>query len=218
MFMKSFMEFTNESYLSGSRAPIYHYTGVYRIVSIIKSDELRMGNPCRPKGSKAICLTRSPYFTHDGGASNDPRLVLDIDKLRNDGYISYPFDEIGSEFVKKNRRSGTPNSKEEKNFIKSNFQSIKSGQRNVNHGLNLPKVGSGMEVELEERIYKDIKNIGKYIISIEFVDDPIRIYPELSNYLKKYTDIKINLYNEKKRNKTTDITSTVMSDKVLSKL
>jgi hypothetical protein len=95
MSIKKFDDFVNEAYLKGGRQPLYHYTSDYSILKILSDDLLKTSNVVRPKGTKAICLTRNPYFTHDGGVKTSPRIVLDYDKLIRDGYRSYPVDEIG---------------------------------------------------------------------------------------------------------------------------
>jgi hypothetical protein len=209
MIIKKFDDFLNEAYLKGGRQPLYHYTFLGRLSLIIESDTLKMGNPARPKGSKATCVTRSPYFSHDG-ANLETRIVLDYDKMRKDGYKSHPFDEVGT----------VTKTSKDLNLIKSHFPSIKKGKRNVHHVLDLPKIGTGLEVEFEERIYQDIKNIGKYIISIDFSDesnvvsDHILIYRVggLNKYLEKYPHIKVKVFDGKNKAQTKDIT-----DKIINK-
>lgn len=199
MRVKTFQEFVNEAYLEGSRQPLYHYTFLSRLSSIIESNILKMGTPARPRGSKAICLTRNPYFSHDG-VGLECRISLDYDKLKNDGYRSHPFDEVGT--VTKDTKNI--------NFIKSNFPSIKQGKRNIQHGLDLPKIGTGLEVEFEERIYKDIKNIGKYIISIDFSNESTALrLSVLDRYLEEYPHIKIKVFDEKYKSQTKDITNKI---------
>jgi len=208
MIIKRFLDFVNESYLKGGRQPLYHYSRRPGIIGIINDDVLKMGSVARPRGSKAICLTRSPYFTHDGVAKASPRIVLNHDKLKNDGYNSLPVDEIGIA-GNKSKHSG--------NFTKSKFDNIKSGKRPVPNGLDLPKPGwMGLEVEFEERIYSDIKDIGKYIISFEFAKESDIPKGDLINYLEKYPHIVINLYDSNKRNTVVDITDKIIEkDKVL---
>jgi hypothetical protein len=197
MIIKRFIDFINESYLKGGRQPLYHYTFLFRLSSIIESDTLKMGNPARPRGSKAICVTRNPHFSHDG-AELECRIVLDYDKLKNDGYRSHPFDEVGT--VTKTTKS--------MNLIKSHFPSIKQGKRNIHHGLDLPKIGDGLEVEFEERIYRNINNIGKYIISIEFSNESALLgLNGLYKYLEEYPHIRIKVFDKKYKSQTKDITS-----------
>jgi hypothetical protein len=202
MFIRKFEDFINEAYLEGGRQPLYHYTFLTRLSLIIESDTLKMGNPARPKGSKATCVTRSPYFSHDG-VNLETRIVLDYDKMRKDGYKSHPFDEVGT----------VTKTSKDLNLIKSHFPSIKKGKRNVHHVLDLPKIGTGLEVEFEERIYQDIKNIGKYIISIDFSDESniVRV-GGLNKYLEKYPHIKVKVFDGKNKAQTKDIT-----DKIINK-
>lgn len=199
------MDFVNEAYLKGGRQPLYHYTRITHLSKIMETDTLKVSRVSRPRNTTSICLTRSPYFTHDGGSLTAPRIVLDSDKLRKHGYNSLPVDEIG-----------IAGKGMDKNFTKSNFKNIKSGKRPVHSGLDLPSpVGStnmGLEVEYEERIHKDIKDVGKYIISIEFYNESeIRRLHGLSDYLEKYPHIVINVYDTKKREQTTDITDKVFN-------
>lgn len=207
MIIKRFIDFINEAYLKGGRQPLYHYTRVSHLYNILETNILKVSSVVRPRGTKGICLTRNPYFTHDGGTSTSPRIVLDIDKLRRNGYNSFPVDELGITGVKIGH-SG--------NFTKSNIENIKSGKRTVHNNLDLPKPGSnGLEVEFEERIYKDIKNIGKYILSIDVIKES-DLPKNLNSYLEEYPDIIINLYDIKKRNKVTDITSNITNKEKVS--
>ena len=59
MIIKSFIEFIDESYLSGSRQPLYHLTG--RLQSILLTDLLKCGKPSRPSHGNfnSISLTRN---------------------------------------------------------------------------------------------------------------------------------------------------------------
>lgn len=207
MSILKFKEFVNESYLEGSRAPIYHYTSLYNLNGILDSDLLKMGRMVRePKNNRmAIALTRNPYFTHDGYVRESPRIVLDLDKLKNDGIISYPVDEIG---IAQKQSDGNHTD----NFSKSGFSNIKSGKRGTAHNLDLPK-DYIMEIEFEERIYQNIKNLGKYIISIEFassveLNDETKY--ELGKYLEKYPHIKVNKYGVDERSQVTDITNDIV--------
>jgi hypothetical protein len=65
MKIKKFEDFINESYLRGGRQPLYHYTS--RLSEILGSDKLKTSRVARPRDTKAICFTRTPYFKHDGG-------------------------------------------------------------------------------------------------------------------------------------------------------
>jgi hypothetical protein len=82
MIIKKFIEFIDESYLSGSRQPLYHITS--RLQAILVTDLLKCGRPARAsQGNDNI------DFTH----TDDYIIELDNDKLRKYGIKSYPVDE-----------------------------------------------------------------------------------------------------------------------------
>jgi hypothetical protein len=187
MIIKKFLEYISESYLLGGRGPLYHFTS--SLSYIIKSDSLEVHKPAHSSHGKekSISLTRNIlYFEYTICGLHDCIIKLDTDKLIIDGYMPYPVDEIAW-------LDGEPNINIIKNysFGKSNFSAIKQGKRSLKHNLDLPihnddKLG----IEYEERIYKNINNLGKYIISISIVGN----YNEedyLNDYLKKYPHIKI---------------------------
>lgn len=209
MFVKNFYEFINESYLKGSRAPLFHFTS--RLKEILKSDKLKVSKPSRSTHKeKSISLTRNIDYQD---VLRYYCIELDSDKLYNNGYVSYPVDELGWSGVKLKHKG---------NYIKSNFDSIKKGKRGTKHNLNLPK-GSDivLETEFEERIYKDINNIGKYIIAIYinirhsiFMESDIE---EIKNFLTKYPHIKIlKVINNDFRN-TIEITHQFKDEHILIK-
>ena len=201
MKVKRFIEFIEESYLSGSRQPIYHIT--YRLQSILLTDLLKCGKPSRAShgSDKSISLTRNIDFS-DVPAGEI--IELDVDKLRNSGIKTYPVDEWAW-------KSGKRNIDVVKNmsFIKSNFDEVKSGKRGTKHNLDLPKEFT-LETEFEERIYQDVPNLGKYIISLNFEKEPWMVsktdFDVIKNYLKKYPHIKIYLIDKDNRRKRTDVT------------
>jgi hypothetical protein len=197
MIIKKFIEFIDESYLSGSRQPLYHITS--RLQAILVTDLLKCGRPSRASqgNDKSISLTRNIDFTH----TDDDIIELDNDKLRKYGIKSYPVDEWAWKDGKRYHDIS------KYNFSKSNFKEVKAGRRGTKHNLNLPKEPI-LETEFEERIYQDIPNLGKYLISLNFTRelniDQNRI---VSDYLKKYPHIKIYLMDENNRRKRTEITS-----------
>jgi hypothetical protein len=195
-YLLKYKIFEEESYLKGGRAPIYHYT--HRLEDIIKSDMLKVGTPAR--GPLGICVTRLKEFG-ESGLHGSCRLVLNVDKLKLDGYHPQPVDEttLGQIYTKNgNERIRKKNPVIDINLTKSNFDGFKSGKRGTHHGVEgLPKVKDIiLPYEYEERIYKDIKNIGKYIISIDF-DNQINL-DFLKDYLIKYPHIQINYYDSNK--------------------
>ena len=196
--IKTFSEFINESYLEGSRQPLYHLT--HRLESILLTDLLKCGKPSKPSHGNfnSISLTRNIDFGHDE-SRQDEIIELDSDKLRKAGIKSYPVDELS--WGKDAKRRLDP-----RNLSKSGFDSVKLGLRGTKHNLDLPK-DPILETEFEERIYQDINNLGKYLISLNFVNEPSEGYFDVvKNYLSKYPHIKVYLIDEDNSRKKTDIT------------
>lgn len=175
-----FEVFINEGIdFEGNFTPLYHITGHIR--DIIKDDMLKPGRPAR--GPRGVCLTRSKYFAHGGsGHGKSPRIILNRELLLQDGYRIYPLDEwalakpennidgnkeihpdkwVNKEVVKKHH------------FGKSQFPALKSGKRPISHNIEgLPKDKmSGLEVEYEERILTEVKDLGKYIYAFNFENE-----------------------------------------------
>lgn len=175
-----------ELYLDGNYPPLYHSSD--NIEEILRTDLLKMGKPY--KGSNAICLTRNPGYTVDNRLW--PRLKLDQNKLRKDGFIPKPIDEFGNE--------------------------PKSQLRKFQHRYeNDPDVSDEdhwktLEWESEERIYSNIPNLHKYIISIQIpptLNSPkAKPYPYTENikkYAEKYPHIKLENFSIVNRWKTKQI-------------
>lgn len=200
MKIQTFVEFIEESYLGGSRQPLYHLTT--RFVDILDSDLLRCGKPTRVTHGKdkSISVTRNIDFSHDGAGISEI-IELDADKLMRAGIRPYPADELGS-VIKQDKT---------KNFSKSNFDEVKSGKRGTKHGLDLPTYPV-LETEFEERIFQDIPNLGRYIMSINLErsnsnrNRALEIESKISEYLKKYPHIKVFEYDPENRRRRTDIT------------
>ena len=208
-----FSEFISESYLSGSRQPMYHKMGLYSLDTVLKSDTFKRKAPVKPKnGILSNSWTRSIYYGYMDGSmvSTDVILEVDADKLRNDGIRFYPVDEWALSSKKSTR---------DNHYGKSNFDKVKSGKRGTLHNLKLSK-NAILETEFEERTYKDIKNLGKYIISIGIQSNFIRIMSKktLQIYLKKYDHIKIYSFENKNPRNRKDITDkfTSVGKKVFS--
>ena len=180
----NFSEFVNESYLKGGRQPIYHST--YHFVNILESDILKVNKPTFDDKSKEyISFTRNRGFQEHGFK----KFMLDADLLIKDGYVPKPVDELGTALMK-----AKPHRKEEyKEYTKSNPES-----RLVNHNIEDLKTGVmfSKEAEYEERIYKNITNLGKYVIEIVLDNKYLNKYkPELTQYIEKYPHIIVT--NEK---------------------
>lgn len=197
-----YKQFIKEAYLSGSKQPLYHFTR--NLTKILETDLLKRSIPTEETHGydKSISLTRNVDYSD---LLTWFYLELDTDKLFNDGIKSYPVDESGwtsvSHKVSDNKTQ------------KSNFDSVKSGLRGTKHNLNLPNVREVMlETEFEERIYKDIPNLGKYIISIginnNFISEDfiIKYNTLFNNYLEKYPQIKIFEFDNKNHRSKKDIT------------
>jgi hypothetical protein len=153
-----YKQFIKEAYLSGSKQPLYHFTK--NLPKILETDILKRSIPSGQTHGyeKSISFTRNIDFSD---LLTWFYLELDTDKLFNYGIKSYPVDEAGWKVVSKKSDTKTQ---------KSNFDSVKSGLRGTKHNLNLPNLKEvTLETEFEERIYKDIPNLGKYIISIELI-------------------------------------------------
>ena len=180
---------TFESYLKGGRAPLYHFT--YRLADIVRDDLMKMKKPAVDKlGNrtsddrylqlKSNSYTRSQTYSDGGQAA---RICLDTDLLIRHGYIPKPLDEVGVVANKNNSKSNAP-----RKFLSY------TTPRKIHHNLDLKhKKTPVMEYEFEERIYKDIKNFGKYIIYID-IRDNINKY-DLIEYVKKYPHIIIRKLN-----------------------
>jgi hypothetical protein len=216
MFIKKFEDFINEAYLKGGRQPVYHFTSSSGLLGIIKSDELKTSKPARQSHGydKSISLTRNIDYSD---SRNDFCLELDSDSLLRDGYRIYPVDEISW-------KEGKPNKLAIKNFnfIKSNFLDVKSGKRGTKHGLKLPK-NPILETEFEERIYKNVKGVGKYILRIilnrdvlntriGFLNEDLRDI--LVDYLNKYPHVRIYKSDGDFR-RSIDITDLVVNKEVI---
>ena len=205
MIIKRFIEFIDESYLGGSRQPLYHLTG--RLQSILLTDLLKCGKPSRPSHGNfnSISLTRNIDYGHDGSGQGEI-IELDSDKLRKAGIKSYPVDELS--WGKDAKRK-----LDSRNLSKSGFDSVKSGLRGTKHNLDLPKEPI-LETEFEERIYQDITDLGKYLISLNFVREPgAGDFDVVKNYIVKYPHIKIYLMDKDNRRKKTDITYKFVENK-----
>lgn len=185
--IKCFEEFINESYLKSGFQPLYHWTN--SIEQILESDTLKLGNPAiRFNNLKSISLTRNNLYGDVGGSY---RLCLDQNKLRLDGYKPYSLDELGL------YRKELPDKDKKQNFPKKFMGDPK---RYTKQNIYKYNEFSGMEFEFEERIFKDIKNLGKYIITIQktYKFEYKNILNILSEYLQKYPHIQLQLIDEEK--------------------
>jgi len=170
-----------ESYLLGGRQPLYHATDY--LSDILNDDILKVSTTADKQ--KAICLTRSS--TYDLDYNINVRLVLDVDKLLKDGYKPIPYDEVGANI--------TVGAKNYNKTAKSNYLF-----RSPKHNLNLPDPEiEDFTWEYEERIYKNIEDLGKYLIAIDLTESSYNKYKDtLYKYTQKYPHIKLIKLNQSK--------------------
>lgn len=183
MRILNFNNFINEAYLLGGRQPLYHSTK--RLKEVLESDELRPSKTSYKLDKDAICFSRDRRLNYMGIRT----FVLDVDKLMQFGYKPIPIDEFGSAITYKNRQL----SKEGKPLKHPGFNKVDTSFKITKNGLNL-KTGSvfNMDQEYEERIYKTIKDLGKFIIEIIISKTEFSFYKKiLTKYIEKYPHIKV---------------------------
>lgn len=185
-----------ESYLNGNRQPLIHQTTKYNLIEILETDELKTSKAADNQIS--ISFTRSLYYSD---APTSARLLLDVDKLIRDGYTIIPYDELYHLFIKyKDKDKNTEKKKKLiQKFKKYSKVNPHTGLKYMKHNVNIDLPDENqLEQEYEERIYKNIKKLGKYIIAIDidyssYYDYVLNI---MKNYLKKYPHIEIFEYNQ----------------------
>lgn len=188
---------TFESYLKGGRAPLYHFTSKHKLDNILSDDVLKIHGPSKDKNGKgrgddqikSISLTR--YSSLSGG-STQVRIALDVDKLIKDGYVPYPIDEIGASFGSRDKGWESPKSNMTRKFLTHRYRTI---QHNIEKVRDIEGVVK-MEYEYEERIYKNIENLGKYITYIDI--DDTNIGNSIKDFIKKYPHITVRKLSRKK--------------------
>lgn len=184
--------------------PLYHLTP--RLVEILQGDTLKISGK-QSRGPAGICVTRSKFFEHDDNLDTSfisCRIILNYELLKRHGYKTYPVDEWSLNKNPKSREEWLNKSLNKKKHLgKSYFPAIKKGIRKISHNIpSLPDKYSpdiGLEVEFEERILKEIKNLGRFIYGINFINmNAIKKFIDYStnknllvNYLEKYPHIKI---------------------------
>ncbi len=168
----------NESYLEGSRAPLYHYTDTWALANIIEDDVLKIGwydNPLGSDSVKIISLSRDSLLNIDYYRDINCRIVLNKDLLLKHSYKVIPYDF----FIQSN---------------KTNFGKIETQKRLDNR----------VPYESEEILLKDIENVGRFIISIDFYE--LSSYFKIERLLLKYKDINSHIvYNLIQNNKVTEL-------------
>jgi hypothetical protein len=81
--IKGFKDYINESYLNGSRAPLYHSTGIFFVPQILEDDLLKASPTW-----KVVSFTRDKNFIYEDFPVT---FILDQDKLSKN-YKIVPFD------------------------------------------------------------------------------------------------------------------------------
>lgn len=193
--IKKFWQFINEGVdFKDNFTPIYHLTNI--LEAILKTDTLKASS--KGRGPFGISLTRSKFFWNDQEeGSYYCRLILNYELLKQDGYKFYPIDEwalIGG--IKQPLPPGTKkpwwaNHIKGRQFGKSNFSHFQSGKRGTIHGIETLPKDIHLSYEYEERILKDIKNLGKYIYGINILSFAKKYTDVILEYLQKYPHIKL---------------------------
>jgi hypothetical protein len=171
---------------------LFHHTYISALKEIINHDVLRVNRTCDKVTS--ISFTRCSYYSD----AYVERIVLDYNLLKIDGYNTTPYDEVTMNL--RNHLDNDSFKIKTKGYSKVNPNTF---GRCINNKLNTKITHIGktdpLEWEYEERIFKNIKNLGKYIISIETNIHHLKhlILP-LKNYIDKYPHIEIILLDDEK--------------------
>lgn len=170
----------------------------------LKQDLLNIKYCWAARGEKGHCFSRSKYFLHDYNIFHGFRLIFNREKLAQ-RYRIYPVDEFYLSKTKDIKRGWYCN--HGKHLHKAVFPLRKlDGKlvRQPRHGLKtIDFKECSIEQEFEERIPKNIPNLGKYIYAINFWSDK-DIYKSdiIKTYLEKYPHIKILSGYDKFEDKT----------------
>jgi len=185
-----FETYINESYLEGGRQPLYHYTR--NLKDILETDILKTHKAADNEIS--ISFTRSLYYEEH---CTDIRLVLDADKLKNDGYKIIPYDEVGNAFVSKSKKKKLNGYTKANPYYKGRGVINNVGITAKTKGFVDPEGFGELEWEYEERCFNDIKNLGKYLIAIDLSEYYYELYSnKIKEYLEKYPHIEIIKLNK----------------------
>ena len=166
------------------RQDLYHTTSN---LDWVFTDLFKIRDPAfkRKEHGDSMSLTRSRFFTEHGVT----KIVLNTDLLHLKGYIAHPVDELGTVCVvqKNGKHSG-----------KHNYLF-----RHPVSNIKLPPLEKqlDLQIEYEERIYKPITNLGRYIRCIEFTEkayDEYRYDKNLFEFLQKYPHINLKLVDTDK--------------------
>ena len=191
-----------------NRQPLYHYTFSLKWVY---SDYFKIDEPAYSKRNigKSLSLTRSLTFSEHGSI----RIVLNTDLLIRAGYIPKPVCELGIAISMCNKNTNTSKVNYHFRLPEHNVDSLKDFKD------SFMKKSYPMQIEYEERIYKQIENLGKYIISVDLIEKDFNYYikDDFFEYVNKYPHIKLFIIDEnhlyiKKEVNGTDYINVKMKD------
>lgn len=181
MKILKFDEFSllSEKYLETGKQPLFHKTRLGIATKIISEDRLKTTTDSWSKG-EFISFTRNINLRH---YNDNVIFEIDVDKLKS----RYKMDSInipGYVLSKKHRKGKDPNDKFKR------------------YGKGEPYFLDIVYDESEERVYKNIENLGKYIKNIYLTIPNFIEHKELQDvlieYIKNYKDIKVYHYNNSK--------------------
>lgn len=181
MKILKFDEFSllSEKYLETGKQPLFHKTSFSRASNIMSEDTLKTTTDSWSDGG-FISFTRNINFKH---YNDNVIFEIDVDKLKSRykmGSINIPGYVLSNNY----RKGNDPNDKFKR------------------YGKGEPYFLDIVDDESEERVYKNIKNLGKYIKNIYLTIPNFKEYKQLQDvlieYIKKYKDIKVYHYNNSK--------------------
>jgi hypothetical protein len=176
-----------ESYLNSGRHLLYHNT--WHLLSILREDLLKSGRNAR--GPRGVCFSRNINWVQDSYVED--RIVLDSDLMIRLGYRPIPIQELMYSKYKDEPRKDI-----KRNVWKGNLDWYRAGQRQAPHNIDsLPK-GASMEIEFEERVLKDINEVGRFIVYIDIASKFRLENSILLDYLEKYPHIQVRIILDKK--------------------
>lgn len=172
---------------------------------VFKQDLLDIKYCWAARGEKGHCFSRSRHFLHDSNRFSGIRLIFNREKL-SQRYRIYPVDEVCLAKVKDAKKGWYIGSKI--TYHKAAFPLKKNTEgevlRQPRHGLKSIDFNKCcVEQEFEERIPKNIFNLGRYIYAINYWSDK-DIYKNdtIKKYLEKYPHIKVLSGYDKFEDKT----------------
>ena len=183
--IKKYFYKTNPQYYSDL---LFHHTSDLNV--ILESDVLNVDN--KWGDIPAISFTRCSYYSERTDYSE--RIVLDQNKMKIDGYKTTPYD------IAKTYRKNNGNEAFKKRMLGYSKVNPNTVGRFITNNLGIYGVYykniSPLEWEYEERIFRKIKNLGKYIISIDILENHLKEYILiLKDYIDKYPHIEISILN-----------------------